>query len=682
MRSRSERIVSGLALALSVFALVLVAFVWSRFDPSDSRIDEVEGALSTQTAAWNEDLAQIASDIRARMDALSGRIDRLEAGPTEPSDLRLRLRELEAAVESLQSIRAFLDQQFPDVDPLSAVAGELSNEGRFDVLRNGILVGREIFRQYRSTDRTLLTSTYEGDALGWVVEASQIMESDLRGRPVSYRAQGHGPDGSFDARVFVRNGEVDISTILDETLNETVLTSPDAPVILDPPLFSQFALLFSPSHIQTQPQSYGRISSVTPHIGASSLTVSAGEAVGLLVGDETLAATRYALEAESLEAWVYRLEDGTLVGVEIPSEGLFAYRSDRYPEGFQIELRDLARIALPATIGEMDLVFSSGGVGFSGTLTFPADVGDSVPIVLLIPDAGPVDRNGNMPGLQTDLLSGIAHDLAQVGIPSYRFDPRGVGQSGGDNRTASMEDYLTDARVALALMKALPFVDQEAIYAFGHGLGAAVGESLAAQGRLHGLILLGAPAVSLDVLLLEQAEVWANVLGSDEIRDTNLLSACQAFVDFVQASQGSWSDYSVDALKERLASLDSIAYERLVDGPSLGWWREQFAYDPTEIVHSIDIPVLILHGEDDHRVSAVNADRLATALRDGGNLSVELHVLDRLNHYGRTVGDAATPFALNLNRPIDARLVSTLTDWFRVTGDLPEGGSAGPAPIK
>src|SRR5690606_31358506 len=58
-----------------------------------------------------------------------------------------------------------------------------------------------------------------------------------------------------------------------------------------------------------------------------------------------------------------------------------------------------------------------------GTLTLPAD-SSAIPLVIFIQGSGPTNRDGNQPMMKNDGIKKIAHELAQQGIASFRFDKR------------------------------------------------------------------------------------------------------------------------------------------------------------------------------------------------------------------------------------------------------------------
>ena len=80
---------------------------------------------------------------------------------------------------------------------------------------------------------------------------------------------------------------------------------------------------------------------------------------------------------------------------------------------------------------ERDVAFNSNSVRLAGTLAVP-DTGGRVPVVLLIPGSGQVDRNENHKKFRLNVFYDLAKILANKGFASMRYDKRGVGASDGN----------------------------------------------------------------------------------------------------------------------------------------------------------------------------------------------------------------------------------------------------------
>ena len=82
---------------------------------------------------------------------------------------------------------------------------------------------------------------------------------------------------------------------------------------------------------------------------------------------------------------------------------------------------------------EEDICFEVDGTATHGTLRVPAHrAGQRLAAALLLPGSGPVDRNGDVPGLNLTprTLALIAEVLGELGVMSLRFDKYFTGRTG------------------------------------------------------------------------------------------------------------------------------------------------------------------------------------------------------------------------------------------------------------
>ena len=64
-------------------------------------------------------------------------------------------------------------------------------------------------------------------------------------------------------------------------------------------------------------------------------------------------------------------------------------------------------------------------IQISGTLRYTS----LEKLVIIIAGSGPTDRNFNSPGLNSNAFKMLADTLCQMGISSFRYDKRGIGES-------------------------------------------------------------------------------------------------------------------------------------------------------------------------------------------------------------------------------------------------------------
>jgi hypothetical protein len=359
------------------------------------------------------------------------------------------------------------------------------------------------------------------------------------------------------------------------------------------------------------------------------------------------------------------VEGGKVIGSRVPSQAAIFYRSDLFPEGFQVrEIQsEPTEAQIPPGVREIELDFTSDGLKLAGTLALPEKAATPVPAVLLIHGSGPADRDENVPGMKIDFFRAVAHRLAQAGIASFRYDKRGVGASEGDLSKAGLTDLVEDARAALDALRTRGEIDPERVFILGHSEGGNIAPLLAVgDPTVRGLILVATNARPLDQIIRWQVETLNRAAGLSESELEAILKQQDEWAAFVKESEGDWENYPYEQLKERLTWLTPEKYAELTR-VSLRWLREHFTRDPLETIRRVRVPVLILQGEKDIQVPKEEAELLARALREVGNEEVELHILPDLNHLMRRHPEEPNLQYRHLDEPVDERILQLIVEW-------------------
>jgi hypothetical protein len=316
-------------------------------------------------------------------------------------------------------------------------------------------------------------------------------------------------------------------------------------------------------------------------------------------------------------------------------------------------------------IQEVDIVFQSDGFQLSGTVTLPQDAEAPVPAVLLLGDAGYVDRNGNGLGINVNFFKVLAHRLAARGIGSLRYDKRGVGKSEGKIYKASFQDLVTDAFEALKFLRDRPEIDETRVFLLGHGEGAEIAALVASQqSAIKGLILVAGPGRPLDQIRLDRIRLQGELLQWSPEKLKEALKWEEGFIAFVKQSQGEWEDYSFEQVKEVLPWLDRQRFA-VMKVFALSWYRQHFFHDPAATLRGVNVPLLLIHGDKDHLYPVEEAERLAKAAEEGGNPSVQVQTIANLNHLMRP-SERISFTDFNLEEPVDERVLRIIEEWVLV----------------
>ena len=249
-----------------------------------------------------------------------------------------------------------------------------------------------------------------------------------------------------------------------------------------------------------------------------------------------------------------------------------------------------------------------------GTLTLPeggAEGSGAVPGVVIVAGSGPVDRDGNLPGMPNDSLKLLARGLAEQGIASVRFDKRGVGASRGAGLEESelrFGDYVHDAAAWADRLRAERRVSEVALLGHSEGALVATMATAAAVGASR-LVLVAGAGIPAGPLMARQFS--AGGLPADLKAELHrILRALTAGV-------------RVDDVPAPLQSLLRPSVQ-----PYLTSW---LPIDPAVELSRVGVPVLVVQGTTDIQVGVADA-RILAAARPGAALVV----IDGMNHVLRS----------------------------------------------
>jgi dienelactone hydrolase len=230
----------------------------------------------------------------------------------------------------------------------------------------------------------------------------------------------------------------------------------------------------------------------------------------------------------------------------------------------------------------------------AGTLTVPQGSG-RFPAAVLITGLSPHERNNGSPPWMP--LRDIADALSRHGVAVLRVDDRGVGESTGDHDPSTTFDEAHDVRTEVRWLRAHHGVDPRRIVLVGYSEGGVIAPMVAAEDTsLAGIVTLAGSGVPGPELARYQIEAAV-------VRDTSIAPA---------AREAEIQKQLADTLTARERSVLSI--------------------DPLVYARRVRCPALILQGGADLHVPPRSAERLASAMRSGGNRHVEVLVFPGVSH--------------------------------------------------
>lgn len=231
-----------------------------------------------------------------------------------------------------------------------------------------------------------------------------------------------------------------------------------------------------------------------------------------------------------------------------------------------------------------------------------------------------------------------AQVLARHGVASLVLDKRGTGRSDGDCATATHDDLVADALVALDTARTRSGFDPARVGLSGTSAGGwiAVAAAAAAEEPPAFVVTVVGPSTSVEQQQRDNARLIATDLGlsGDD------LAAVDRYQDLM-------FDTSVDpeaayaqmlTLLEHARETGWIAYHEDSDIPTAAdamdaLWVRRFAYDPADDLRAWTRPLLAILGGDDQVVPALSNKRLYEQLfAAAGNAHGRVRILPHAGH--------------------------------------------------
>jgi alpha-beta hydrolase superfamily lysophospholipase len=299
----------------------------------------------------------------------------------------------------------------------------------------------------------------------------------------------------------------------------------------------------------------------------------------------------------------------------------------------------------------IDLTFTGGSATLAGTLC-RTELIQPGPVVLLISGSGPIDRDSDMKKLAIGVMGRFAEHLSGAGVASFRYDKRGVGESGGDYLAAGFRDNVADASAAIDMLRARSEVDPEHVYVVGHSEGALIATELAAaDSDLAGVVLLAGTATVGEELLRWQAQQVAATLPKLAKRVLRLLRKDIAGIQAKRLAQ----------IKATTGDTTRIQLVKI----NAKWFREFLAYDPNPSLEAIRVPVLAVTGSKDLQVDPDDVERICERVSS----ECSGHVVDGVTHLLRDEPGppSVKTYKKQAKQPLDPRVLDLVISWIAAT---------------
>jgi hypothetical protein len=255
------------------------------------------------------------------------------------------------------------------------------------------------------------------------------------------------------------------------------------------------------------------------------------------------------------------------------------------------------------TIVSEDILLMNDSIMLPGTLSYNKAL-KSQPLVIFIHGSGNVDRNGNQAGvnIQANYIKQLADSLNTKGIAFYRYDKRSATE---ENLKFMMEDLDFYGFVDDANLAANNFKDDK---------------------RFNSITLIGHSQGSLVAMLaaIKNVDKYVSLAGISEDMGTFIINSYQAYTE----EMGNMAREQITELKET-GTIETVnpALAHLFSKPNQAFFITWMAYNPSEEIKKLQIPVLIINGTKDLQVKVEEANKLHEAKPDS-----EIVIIENMNH--------------------------------------------------
>ncbi len=270
---------------------------------------------------------------------------------------------------------------------------------------------------------------------------------------------------------------------------------------------------------------------------------------------------------------------------------------------------------------ERAVTFSNGDVKLAGTLLLPRE-GRALPAVVFAHGSGGEGRFASR---------FLAEQLVHRGIAALIFDKRGVGESNGDWRTASLEDLASDVAAAVAHVQTHARIDRKRVGIHGHSQGGTLAPLVAARTPGVAFIIAsaaaGTPTDSVEIFSILNS-VYPRAATSADSADA------RAYVhELVRVAYHGDPRARLDSLTNGFTGRPWFFAPPPANSSYWSFSRVFGAYRPQEWWARVQVPVLLIYGGADQRVPAAeSAARIASTLLRAGNGDVTIRIFPGADH--------------------------------------------------
>jgi len=302
--------------------------------------------------------------------------------------------------------------------------------------------------------------------------------------------------------------------------------------------------------------------------------------------------------------------------------------------------------AIAEKFNDETIVFSADtNLPLNGILSLPKVV-KKVPLVIIVPAAGPSDADGNF---NSKPYKDLATGLATKGFAVFRYNKRSLNygfnfsqNKFNGNQFTPEEDVLADLQAVIDLFKKNPNIDSNQIYLLGHGEGAYFAPYIASKNpNIKGIIMMGANANHPLQMMIEQNNYLSKILPHKK------------------------EHYDEDNLKAQIVLkkkvTENTSYMVLPHEIPAKYWLWIQEYDQIKVAKKLTIPIFIMQGGRDYQVDKKNFFVWQKKLKKNKNVTFKLY--EKMNHIMHAGEGESTYSEYSIMRHIPVEVIDDLTKW-------------------
>ena len=319
----------------------------------------------------------------------------------------------------------------------------------------------------------------------------------------------------------------------------------------------------------------------------------------------------------------FRLPTGLLFDGELQGDtisGKVPSPTGSQPDTFYLKRKPAA--ALPYS--EENITFQSGGVTLAGTLRLLLTKGKH-PAVFIMQGSGAVDRDGEL---------FYADHFTRHGFVTLVYDKRGTGNSGGDYRDESINDYAEEALAGIHYLQSRSQVNPKRVGLYGRSHGGIVAPLAASVSNdIAFIINISGAGVPPYQQVTYQAEAQMRRDGFSETDIAEAVSYMNLKWEVARTGGQGWDKLQAATENARDKKWLARAQPATKLEDIVPSWKLEMSYDPMPALEKVKCPVLAIFGELDTLTPvAQTIANYRKGLGRAGNKSLTFKVFPNADH--------------------------------------------------